>query len=197
MRENQDELDVESVANEIRLAFFELKRKQQNKPYRPSSRHDKWEFWMKAARKCIEHNADPNHWVEAAFRYNKISGGPYPHTIGGRQAVRWYDEFRRNHILSEEYSDDPVEQYVKSLFELAQMLFYHRTGSMEVSDNIETLKNPFVKIDPWVRVLMAPFNEEVVNLYGDAGWVDLKSSPHIYNALKNLGHDLTVFDKFR
>lgn len=84
--------EIDAIANALKKGFAERKTEQQGRKYRPAERFQNMHIWYGAARKCVELVADPDDFLDAAFTYCSIPGGPFPQNLATRAMDRWYRE---------------------------------------------------------------------------------------------------------
>ena len=85
--------EIENTANTLRQIFRNRKSTQIGRRYTLLDRYDNPEFWEGAAQACSELSASPTDYIEAAFKYVKVPGGPFPQQLVGQAARGWYKRY--------------------------------------------------------------------------------------------------------
>jgi hypothetical protein len=87
--------EITATANIIRSTYQVQKTRALGRPYNPGTRvAGKSEDWQKAAINALKCRANPAAFVEAAFTFCTVKGGPNPNQLTGRAAVRWWHQSR-------------------------------------------------------------------------------------------------------
>src|SRR4051812_7282423 len=96
--------DVDTLSNTLKKLFSQAKSNQMGRKYSPHARFKNPAIWHEVAKKCIELQADPLEFIEAAFMYCSASGGPFPQNLASNAAVRWYHEYLK--VIGAKEGDD-------------------------------------------------------------------------------------------
>lgn len=111
------EENIDAVAHQL-LTAYRRKRQSKRPSYKPSARVLNMNNWKGAARQCIEVNAPPEKYVEAMFEGCDLSTGPFPNMMGGKQALRWWKEYKNKAGYSD--SGTVVDTKIAELLVLKQ-----------------------------------------------------------------------------
>lgn len=180
--------DVSNTATEIKKYFYEFKRTQLSKPYSPADRYRRPEIWQAAAEKCIQLKADPYTFIRAAFMFNNVPGGPFPHQMAGQGAANWYSKFCHLHGADGKTELEVMEQEVKS----AMINGLRIVASQQTKPWTVFLTDDFaVRLDTvpaWVRVFLLPHSKEIMAKWGRVASQELTSSPHLLETVQKLGY---------
>jgi len=186
--------ETENVAIEIRKQFRAAKAQQAGRPYRPGARWDTEELWHRAAEACIAAKADPASWVQSAFLYNKVPGGPFPNQLSGRAAANWYQQ-AKTVILGDGMSDqvDLMEGAVTDAINGAIM------RHIAVGDPLKRvlMANYYHEIEAWTRVVLAPGDEDILRAWGRAAYAEISRNPRLCECLRRRGYDLTWVKRYQ
>lgn len=183
------------IASIIRTTFLAKKKAlafAKRLDYKGDSRHDNPANWARAATACIAAKADPVDWVEAAFIGYKSDLGPFANQLGGPSAERWYAELLCGRSRSDSSGEtvsmlqEELAQNIRYIHEMFQM----KTGNPEAWLNYKDMADPFVAIEPHIRVAMAGRDGmwTVVEKFAGAAQQYLHVRPSEVNALENLGY---------
>lgn len=186
--------EVENVAMEIRKQFRAAKTQQTGKPYRPASRWDTEDLWHRAAEACVTAKADPASWVQAAFLYNKVPGGPFPNQLAGKAAANWYAQAKVA-VLGEVTTEqvDLMDQAVTEAVSGAML------RHIAVGDPLKrVLMAPYYhEIAAWTRVILAPGDEDILRVWGRAAYAEISKNPRLCDCLQRRGYDLTWAERYK
>lgn len=188
--------DLDGLANRLKKAFAEAKTEQQGKKYRPAERFKSMHVWYGVARKCLALNADPDDFIQAAFDYCSVPGGPYPQNLASRAMDRWYAEFARP--LGGAETLKPGESlYGRRLASVIQSNF---TSVLRLSHaNKKRIRDillddsvlPTDLCPSFIRVLLLPKDPDVVAKWGAKARSEIMSNPRLLKTLSGSTFDLT------
>ncbi len=183
---------LESLAKELR-SIFARKKKERDGKYNPMERNKSMEVWLKVAVNCKQANADPEAFIQAAFDYNTVAGGPFPNMLWGSQAVRWYEQ--KVCYISENQGpldapDDVLARIYHQEFTDAQTLMLSQVMFPTYRDflniEIETFQIPV-----WVRYfLLQPWPDDRKKFEARTRTAIL-SNPKLHQTLHDMGWDLS------
>lgn len=90
---SQDLRVLRNTARAIKIAYLN-KRKIQNPYFKLSQKWSAQQIWERIAEVVLKNNAEPEEWVEAAFFNCKVVGGPYPNSLYGKAALKWWEDWK-------------------------------------------------------------------------------------------------------
>lgn len=183
--------ELTKMATRMRTLFTNRKRNQFPN-FRLNERQRKVEFWEKSALACYEAGADPRDWIEAAFIYNTVGGGPYAQTLHGPAMRRWYNEYMQKTPDGEAVGD--VKSRVKFDFEiLADCVLRNNAKPINEQQTLEQLLiDQFNKIAPYVAVVVLPKSHAVRLKYLDRARKIISGSLAYLDAIDELGYDTEI-----
>jgi hypothetical protein len=188
--------DIQNTAAEIKKYFYDFKRQQIGKSYTPADRFRKPEIWNTAAERCVDLKADPFNFVKAAFLYNNVAGGPYPHQMTGQAVVKWYNQFLQASGASGLTLQDVTEKEVKSTIAHALRMLTsqnRKTWKEFLLDNYE------VRLDvvpAYVRIFIMSKDEDIKEKYGRLATEELNSNPHLIEVVQRMGYDTAFTERY-
>lgn len=188
--------DVENMAVALRLCYCRRKAQQLGRAYSPHPRFKSSQLWLTAATLCTELEADPEAFVEAAFRYNTVPGGPFPQQIGSKAAVRWYKRHVENSKIAvavpgqEDKVISPIEQEHTMNMSHVALLALERGVKETIMDR------SLWHIPDYTRVLLMPKDPEVLQRFGRSAAGQINNSPALRKLLKEKGYDLSFMEAF-
>ena len=188
---NLSQPEVTKMATRMRTLFS--KRKRLNFPnFRLNERQRKAEFWEKSALACYEAGADPRDWIEAAFMYNTVSGGPYGQCLHGNAMHKWYAAYIKKNSLGQ--SVGSITSRVKFDFEvLAECVERNNSKAIEEQQTLEQiLVDPFTKIAPYVAVVVLPKSYAVRIKFLDKARNMISGSVAYLDSISELGFDTDI-----
>ena len=188
--------DLDGLANRLKKAFAEAKTEQQGKKYKAADRFKAMHVWYGVARKCLELNADPEDFIEAAFAYCSVPGGPYPQNLASRAMDRWYGEALK--VNGGNTTLGPGETlYGRRLAGIIQTNFM---AAMRLSSAnhkrirdilLDDLMLPLDLCPSYVRVLLLPKDPAIVARWGAKARSEIMSNPRLLKTLTGSTFDLT------
>ena len=198
---NQDRVDA--VAREIRRYYLERKNSIYNNKFKLSPKHSEFVHWQRAAVVCMELNAVPEVFVDAAFKYCNITTGPFPNAMYGQCARKWYAAYmagRKDLVQAHETakclgldpsSDPNSDMHVVTLrndIDFVKRSLYRLKGNDRI-DNTAMLyiESLMVSYPPHVRVLFGFKNEKIKNFFGKEAYQYYMQNPGMFYAAETLG----------
>jgi hypothetical protein len=201
---NQDQLDA--IAREIRRYYLERKNSLYNKTFKLTGSNAEFIHWQKAAAVCVELNATPEVFVDAAFSNCRSTFGPFPNAMYGSACRGWYREYsssRKNYNQAKQQAaqdgkdamfDADTDTYTLDLkyeIELAERSLIRLTGTKKINDiTIEYINSLTTSYPAHVRVLLGYKNDKVKLFFGPAALEFYNTRPHMYRAAQNLGYPI-------
>lgn len=193
-QEIQLDPDVDGLANQLRKAFAEAKTQQNGSKYRPVDRFRKIELWYAVARKCQELKADPADFIEAAFTFCSVPGGPYPQNLPTRAMDRWYSEFLRVHGGKPKEGQSVVAyrlgNTIRDCFSMALQM--SKANNKRIRDIL--LDDTSLRLDlcpAYIRVLLLPKDQGIVAKWGQKARSEVLTNPRLMETLKASDFDLS------
>lgn len=199
MNEQQQDIspDPELVAREIRACYIAKRSAELKKPYRLSARHDKKEYWMRAAELCIRLKANPKDFIDAVLEAPNGSKPVFANMLFGNFAENAYKnkmELLKEGMVDQKddedrYFDDGMLPSAKLclLLKFALNTLYNISGTISmVEKNLEIMRSPFTDYHPAVRVLLAYPDHIVMERYGEAAKNYFQSNPGTLEIVKKM-----------
>jgi hypothetical protein len=177
--------DIEKIADEIKRLFYLEKNKVVAGKYNPAARFNQWKFWVDAAKKCAELDANPEQFVEAAFTFCPNKKTLLPHMIYGKGMEKWWKQYTM-------HSTSLRDRIFKSIKAEIQRL-KNITGSWEREDYYEILLDECYDFHCVTRVYMFPTDMDISRKFGGEALEWLECKPAFLKAYKQLGFDYKGF----
>lgn len=192
MSDNEDGLDYLEYEVIIRRlkAQYAAKKRQQIPGYRMAARDRRPEMWVKIAQRVQEVNAHPDDWIEAAFLYNRIPGGPFVNALYGPAAEGWYRAYAE--VQDRGTSKSVIQARVEMDFQyLLDVLEQNKQEGVDETFE-ETLLDDLNNIAPYVRVVVAGGKlPRVTERWGKEAKEILDLSTSAPLAIEEMGYDST------
>lgn len=183
--ELQDLLDRESIAIEIKAIFYKKKQQIHGRPYRPHARFNSFKFWLNAADKCVELEANPEEYVDAVFSYCPDVKMLLPHMIYGAGMNKWWKAYTGNNKSLKIKIFQTIGNEVTRLKNI--------TNSWKKEDYYEYVVDDTYFLYSHYRVFFFPGDEEIVKKFGVEAYTFLTTKPAYLKALCELGFELEKF----
>ena len=188
----------------LRQRFIESKSRALRKTYKPNPRHDKPEYYRRAAEQCWELNADPDDYLAAAFRGCGQKAGPFANTLGGAAHLRWFKEYRseaRESVglsaeLTKEEQERPPEEIVQPCdvelhtdLEMAYSLFWHRNGNTNPLEprNAAYMRDPYNALQCTALCLLGGHDPAVLKTFGKRIYDFFTGNPQFIVSARKFG----------
>jgi hypothetical protein len=186
--------DLDSLANRLKKAFAESKTEQHGKKYKPADRFKNMAVWYGVARKCLELNADPEDFIEAAFMYCSVPGGPFPQNLASRAMDRWYGEMTKStggdlkpgETVYSRRLGRLITDTMVSAMRLSK-LHHKRLQEILLDDSLLTLD----LCPAHIRVLLLSKDPAIVAKWGAKARSEIMSNPRLLKTLTGSTFDLT------
>ena len=194
---------VDAVAREIRRYYLERKNSLYHNKFKLSPKQAEFVHWQRAALVCLELNAVPEVYVDAAFAHCKMSTGPFPNNMYGVAARSWYSEYMVGRKKLQEAQNKALKAGIDPAYDensdtsvvtlRGDIDFVHRSltrlkGNSKIDDKamlyIESL---MVSYPSHVRVLLGYKNEKIKNIFGREAYQYYMQNPSMYYAAETLG----------
>ncbi len=202
--------DRTGMARMIRTFFIEHKSVG-TKKYKPNTRHDNEENWLRAADACIAAGANPMDWVDASFALAPLT--VFANQLGGPAALaRWKNHTQKPVVDDSASLREPPEAYelrpdiisTSSVMEdtkaeILAVMFWFRalTGNPDPARNHACMLDPFnaQTLRPHIRVALAGKHglPDVVLKYREAAKDFLSTRPNHLECLISLGYDMMTY----
>jgi len=170
------------VGLQARKYFLEQKSARMGKRYKPNPSWDNDDFWAHIGQVCIDLKARPDLFILAQFQRSRKRDGPFPNQLRGGMAQGAYHAFYSNYrppddSFVEESHDmvvntDEVTELCQEAIASCRRVFPERSV-------VEALRSPLVTCPDWLRILLAPQDEEIMKLYLDGGSKYLLKNPQL------------------
>lgn len=188
---------LDLIANGLKKGFADHKSVQIGKRYAPADRFKSMHIWYGAARKCVELEADPEDFLQAAFQQCSIPGGPYPQNLASRAMDRWYKEYKW--LLAADYGELPPGETVyglrrKRLIQEAFLVAWQmsRRGGKTLSSVLLDDYGMSLALYPaFVRVLLLPKDPAVMAKWGSLARAEIMSNPQLLKFLLSSTFDVS------
>tara|TARA_B100000579_G_scaffold437938_1_gene470083 strand:+ start:2800 stop:3399 length:600 start_codon:yes stop_codon:yes gene_type:complete len=180
-----------NLAEIIKDSFFQRKSAQKGKPYKPHPKFTDKDLWVEIARVCKKLGADPNDFLDAAFRHNAVPQGPFPTQLKGEAIERWYADHAAG--LKADNKDNTTVLSGKVDLEIkAAIKACLKRNEREKVDPVKTLFNPIMKIPPYVRIILMKNSLESMVRFGEEVHEYIKISPGLKEVLEQKGLNLKL-----
>lgn len=189
--------DLDSLANRLKKAFAEAKTEQQGKKYKPAERFKNMAVWYGVARKCLDLEADPDDFIEAAFLYCSVPGGPFPQNLASRAMDRWYGEALKISSANTEPLKPGETLYSRKVAAtissgLSMALRLSKANNRRLRDIL--LDDFMLSLDlcpAYIRVLLLSKDPAIADKWGAKARSEIMSNPRLLKTLNGSTFDLT------
>lgn len=185
--------DLDALANDLRKMFVAAKSDQLGKSYKMHDRFRNIALWYAVAQKCKDLNADPQDFIEAAFNYCSVAGGPFPQNLATRAMDRWYKALTKvvgaNLPAGMTIADYRLAERVRTSLMTAMSIA--NANKLRLRDIL--LDEHMLKLDlcpAYVRVLLLPKDQGVVDKWGAKARSEIMSNPRLLKTLNGSTFDL-------
>jgi hypothetical protein len=202
---NADHIDA--VAREIRKYYLERKNSAFSSKFKLRGNNAEFVHWQKAALLCLELNATPEVFVDAAFANCKNNLGPFPNAMYGQACRKWYTDYTASRVKFKQtvrdaeaqgkdvmFGDEAANEHVYNLkydIELTTRSLIRLTGESEINaTTIEYINSLTTNYPAHIRVLLGFGNEKVKLFFGEEALNFYNSRPHMYRAAEILGYPI-------
>lgn len=190
--------DLAALARELKRIFCEQKAaKMRRASYKPDTRNNGVELWMKVATLCRDLGARPEDFITAAFSHCTFPEGPFTTTLTGKSMRYWYELYLSEiSVPTDMFSDanTPSEFEIKNRVSTLRNQIRHKLGSCDPADEkvLDELRSPIFGYDALACVLMAGDDEEVVRVHGPEAEDLLNKRPDIVRTLQEMGFPVNL-----
>tara|TARA_B100002019_G_C21174451_1_gene550299 strand:+ start:494 stop:1090 length:597 start_codon:yes stop_codon:yes gene_type:complete len=164
-----EENELQNLAQIIKDGFARRKEVAIGRKYRPHSKYQDMEVWLKIARLCKELNAAPDDFLDAAFTFAiKPEGAPFPPMLSGKAMRSWYEQYSIEFPKENSGKDinTKLEVLVDQEIRCALNICIRRESRLGKSFR-ETLLDTLVKFSPYIRLLLLKNEAEAWVRYGE------------------------------
>jgi len=187
------EQDLKIVAQQLRKEFIRVKAQTLNKsPGQISLRADQdtYRNWEKAARVCLEEGASAADFIKAAFASCSNPMGPHCNMLSGEGARSWYRNYKV--LMALDDTERGFKDAASSEFESSMMTcltsLRSLTGSLDIGEHaLMLLRREYTGYPAYVRVILAPHDEEVLDIWGAEALKQLIQDPGLVDAASDKG----------
>ena len=176
--------DLINLGNKLKKSFFERKTRQKQRKYKPHDKYCGIDFWANVAKVCKDLKSHHEDFLDAAFKYNSVAGGPFPAQLTGDAIKKWVSENASHKDTSEDCS--VMEEKVNIQLNAAARACFKRNETKGTSVE-DTLMNPIVRIAPYARVILMKNSLESMVKYGEQVIEHIKLSPGLDEVLIKKG----------
>lgn len=201
---NQDTIDA--LGREIRKYYLERKASLYDGQFRLKGDNAEFKHWQKAAVLCLELNATPEVFVDAAFAHCRLQTGPFPNSMYGIACRGWYKSYiagratlraSQKQVLDtggDLISSTEANAHVDALrydINLVLTSIFRLTGTKEInSQTIEYVSSFTTSYPAYVRVLLGYRDEQVKTLFGAEALKFYNNKPFYSRAAETLGYPI-------
>lgn len=201
---NPDQLDA--IAREIRRYYLERKNSLYENTFKLTGKNAEFIHWQRAAQLCVELNATPEVFVDAAFSQCRNTFGPFPNAMYGPACRKWYREYtaaRKTYNKAKEEAEqagrDPMfdaenDSYLIDLkyeIDFVERSLLRLTGTKKINPvTIEYVNSLTTGYPAHVRVLLGYGNDKVKQFFGKDALEFYNKRPHMYRAAETLGYPI-------
>jgi hypothetical protein len=180
-----------NLAELLKNSFFSRKVAKKGKPYKPHPKFSDKDLWVDIAKVCKQLEANPEDFLDAAFKYNAVPNGPFPNQLKGDAIKRWYNE----HAVGLKNKNQSNKTVIGSKVDLeikAAVKACLTRHIREKVDPVKTLHSSIMKIPPYVRIILMQNSLESMVKFGKDVHEYIKVSPGLKNVLKEKGLNLEL-----
>ena len=170
--------DLNHLANLIRQEYLQIVRAKLGASYKLPAKFCTADVWLKAAQLCHRLGADAHKFVTCCFDGCNLPSGPFPNSLCGKVAERWWMEHKAREAAWEASGkakrggdglSDPAETSVAAVKWSIEILLDRCAGAPDFDAKFkEELSNDHIDIPAYVRALLAyPQWMDVVYKYLD------------------------------
>jgi hypothetical protein len=191
--EDFDPGDLENLANTIQQSYCNRKSVQDGRRIPLVTRFKNPGIWLKAAGICADLKGDPQGFVEAAFQYNKVPGGPFPQQLCGQAIRRWYANYAKAAGIRE---DGTTQDILEA--EVARDINATLRWCLSTGDFMGTMRNThFWHLPAYVRCVLCPKDTVVINTFGREATGQIQANPKLMQILTDQNYSLAFMEKFK
>ena len=202
-KESTEEPDmkfVRAVAQLIRTNYIKQKTQLIGPSYKLSGRHDTAGIWQKAAKQCLDLQAEPVEYVKACFLNCRNTNGPFPNQMGGVSSALWYKQYIRR-VVDVDVVAQPGENLVEAalrqdmevkIVEVRKIMKNLHGTFAPTKENLDWLCMRTSRIEPHVRVLLAYPDVRIRKECGCEARNIFLTNPKIFKAAKSLGYPMDI-----
>ena len=178
-----------NLADRLKDSFFRRKSAKRGKPYKPHNNFSKKDVWLKVAGNCKELEANAEDFLDAAFKYASIEGGPFPNQLVGKAMKSWYAE----HAKTLEKEDGMLLIDVRVDLEIkaaVKACFLRQERNKE--NPIKILNSNIMDTPPYVRIILLNNSLESMVKYGEEVHEYMQVCPGLKGAVEKKGLNLKL-----
>ena len=187
--------DLDGLATDLRKKFAEAKTEQMGRRYTPAERFRNMSIWYGVARKCLELHADPDDFIEAAFLFCSVPGGPFPQNLASRAMDRWYGEAGRFTSAKPLAPGETLfSRRLDGKVQAGMLLAIRLAGANKIRLRDVVADDKMLRTDmcpAHVRMLLFPQDPEVAKRWRNEARAEIQTNPRLLLALKQSHYDLT------
>lgn len=197
MNKEYDEMELRTLASQLKRIYKVRKEEKENRPYKPNKRFDDAATWLKTAKVVKQLNADPADYIEAQFRFGKSL--ILANTLHGPVAQKRYRQYKVVCMRKDTGNVDLKENPAPRHADLAGMIadFWHdldyHCGSHDLTreDVRATVLDMHLRYDPLVAMLLSP-TPDFKKVFGEAAKEQLIETPHLRTAAQEMNLGLAL-----
>lgn len=174
---------IKRLAIEIKKVFIKKKTEEAGRPYKLAPRFNQWETWKKIAENCEKLKVTPEQFVEAAFQYNNVPGGPFPNTLASENYMEKVVQNFKHQTGYADTDDETSEERCMLSYKVGLTILQNIEKNTKMSKE-KILMLDSVQIVPWVKLLLSEFDYDVINKYYDLIEYEIAKSPLIRDIVK-------------
>jgi len=190
-----DESRVRPLATKLKKLYYQFKGVNSR---RHQSRSDDMATWERVSRSVMELEANPEDYIAAAFKYCTNSTGPFPNSLHGPTARKWYKQWCSIGVSKSRPTDLvdkpvplPSQRELRQLVDVVRASMWNVNKHEELDQaNIDLICSPHYGFNPLACMIVAGVAEDRVReLYVEDAMKFVDSRPDIRRAILELKID--------
>lgn len=178
MERNQD---IEWNIKELKRAYREQRKAQTGREYVLAPRYKNIASWQKAAEYCAEQEIEPELFIKALFKFNRVPGGPFPNSVGGPAHQQCYDKYAEQNNIKAKKSDaakllaDTINNRVKTVKDI---LIANEQITLK-----QIIKDNALDFEAYIRIILANGDPDIISIYAEEAEEELENNPKLKKVL--------------
>ncbi len=191
------EANLDATADTLRGYFIDAKSAKSGKRHQLHARFRRPEIWLAAAELCNSLNALPYDFIKAAFMFCTVPGGPFPQSLAGGAARKWYLQYQ---AMGTEPGKPPPDDIYKA--EISRLI--RDIGSMMMNSGkrpmeflLDDYMLPIHTAPAFVRVILLSKSPDILRKFGKKARSEIIGNQRLLTMLTELQMDLTWLEKLK